>query len=43
MDRNPSLRSWKVLCWNIRGINAEGKWESLKDKIIECNCDIISI
>lgn len=32
-----------MLCWNIRGINADNKWESLRNKISECNCDIISI
>jgi len=43
MDSNILLRSWNILCWNIRGINAEGKWESLRNKILESNCDIISI
>lgn len=43
MDNPSSKRDWKVLYWNIRGINAEGKWESLRNKILESNCDIISI
>jgi exonuclease III len=43
MDFINSKRAWKVLCWNIRGINAESKWESLRNKIVECNCDIVSI
>lgn len=33
----------KILCWNITGLNAEGKWDSLRNKISKCNCDIISI
>jgi exonuclease III len=43
MNNPLMMKDWKVLCWNIRGINAVGKWESLKNKIIECQCDIISI
>lgn len=43
MDSRQPNRLWKVLCWNIRGINAENKWESLRNKIAESNCDIISI
>lgn len=43
MDSTTNMRSWNILCWNIRGINAEGKWESLRNKILESNCDIISI
>jgi hypothetical protein len=43
MDNSSSMKSWNILCWNIRGINAVEKWESLRDKITESNCDIISI
>jgi len=43
MDNRQSNRTWKILCWNIRGINAENKWDSLRNKITESNGDIISI
>jgi hypothetical protein len=43
MNSSNSVRSWNVLCWNIRGINAENKWESLRNKIIESCCDIVTI
>jgi len=43
MDNRQSNRTWKILCWNIRGINAENKWDSLRNKITESNCDIIGI
>lgn len=43
MDSRPLNRSWKVLCWNIRGIDAKNKWESIKNKITKSSCDIISI
>lgn len=38
---NDNKRSWTTLCWNIRGINSEGKWTAIKSKIFESNCDII--
>jgi exonuclease III len=34
-------RIWKILNWNIRGINSEKKWSALSNKIDECGCDII--
>lgn len=43
MDSSLHVKSWNLLCWNVRGINSEGKWESIRNKIIESNCDIISI
>jgi len=33
-------RSWKVLSWNVRGINSDKKWNSIRDKIVESGCDI---
>lgn len=36
-------RVWKVLCWNIRGLNPRKKWNALKSKIIETQCDIVCI
>jgi exonuclease III len=41
--RNKTNRSWKVLCWNIRGINSVQKWNALKSKINEASCDIICL
>jgi len=38
-----SLKLWIVLSWNIRGINAEGKWLALKNKIEESGCSIICL
>ena len=37
MDEN---KSWKVMCWNVRGLNSDKKWNSIRDKIIESGCDI---
>jgi exonuclease III len=36
-------RAWHILCWNIRGINAEAKWDAVKSKINESACDIICL
>ena len=43
MDRNTFSKSWKVLCWNVRGINSDKKWVFIRDKITESNCDIVCL
>jgi exonuclease III len=43
MDLTTQRRSWNILCWNVRGLNAESKWVSIRDRIIESKSDIISI
>lgn len=43
MDSRNSSKSWNVLCWNIRGLVAENKWESLKNKVTENQCDMICL
>jgi exonuclease III len=35
--------SLKILSHNIRGINSDIKWNSLRNNIMEINCDIICI
>jgi exonuclease III len=36
-------RQWKVLCWNIRGINSQAKWSAIRSKINETNYDIVCL
>jgi exonuclease III len=36
-------RQWKILCWNIRGINSTNKWTAIRSKISETKCDIICL
>jgi len=43
MDNQLNSKFWKVLCWNVHGINSEKKWDSIRDKITESNCDILCI
>ena len=38
-----SRRYSKILFWNIRGINAQEKWDALRWKIIESACQISCI
>jgi exonuclease III len=38
-----SRRDLKILSHNIRGINSANKWNSLKNSIMETNCDILCI
>jgi hypothetical protein len=38
-----STRSWHILCWNIRGINAVAKWDAVRDKVEESSCSVICL
>ena len=43
MASTNSFRSWKILSWNVRGLNSDKKWDSIRDKISDSNCDIICL
>lgn len=34
-------RKWNVLCWNVRGLNTVRKWDSVKNKVLQANCDVV--
>lgn len=36
-------KSWKVINWNVRGLNSEKKWNSIRDKIVESRSDVICL
>jgi exonuclease III len=36
-------RNLKILSHNIRGINSDIKWNSMRNSIMETNCDILCI
>lgn len=36
-----NTREWKVLCWNVRGLNSDRKWNSIRNKISDSACDVI--
>jgi exonuclease III len=38
---NISRRSWRILCWNVRGLNSENRQRDVRSKIDESGCDII--
>jgi exonuclease III len=40
MNQNQT-RKWKVLSWNVRGINSRDKWNAIRDKVTDSMCDII--
>lgn len=42
MDSN-ICKKWNVLTWNVRGINAQWKWDAVRDKISQSVCDIICL
>lgn len=40
MNRQP-YKNWKLLNWNVRGINSRDKWSAIRNKIVDLSCDII--
>ena len=36
-------RSWNILCWNIRDINAQNKCDAVRNKIEESSCSVICL
>ena len=43
MDYNVNYLVWKVLCWNIRGLNSDDKQLALREKITESGCAVACI
>ena len=42
MNSSPS-ELWKILSWNVRGLNSERRWDAIRDKIVESDCDIVCL
>jgi exonuclease III len=38
-----STKNWKIMNWNIRGVNSDKKWDALSNKIEESGCDIVCL
>lgn len=38
-----SFRSWNVLCWNVRGINAVEKHDAVRVRILEGDCSVVCL
>ena len=36
-------KDWKILNWNVRGVNSDKKWNSIREKIIESKSEIICL
>jgi exonuclease III len=40
---NITRRKWRVLCWNVRGLNGDNRQREVHSKIEESDCDIICL
>src|SRR3954468_17273997 len=38
-----NFRNWRVLCWNVRGLNSEARQRDVRNKIDESRCSIICL
>ena len=36
-------QAWKVVSWNVRGLNSDRKWNSIRDKDVESKSEIICL
>ena len=36
-------KNWKVLCWNVRGLNSEVRQRAVRAKIEESQCSIVCL
>ena len=37
------FKDWKVLCWNVRGLNSEARQLAVKQKIDESGCSMVCL
>jgi len=37
------VKNWKVLSWNVSGINSDKKWNVIRDRVSESCCDVICL
>lgn len=40
---NGMHRNWSFLCWNVRGINSDAKWNAIRLKIEESSCAVVCL
>ena len=38
-----TMRKWRVLCWNVRGLNSENRQRVVRAKIEESECAIVCL
>ena len=38
-----TTRSWKILCWNVRGLNSDARQRDVRAKIEESQCSIVCL
>ena len=41
--RTNTTRKWRVLCWNVRGLNSEKRQIAVRSKIEESQCSVICL
>jgi hypothetical protein len=38
-----NTNNWNILDWNIRGINSQARWNDIRQRIDETNCNILCL
>ena len=42
MNQMP-MRSWNVLCWNVRGLNSDARQRAVRQKVLESHCAVVCL
>lgn len=37
------VKQWNILSWNITGINSDAKWNAIRDRLCNNNCDVLCL
>jgi hypothetical protein len=40
---NTKVRKWRILCWNVRGLNSDSHQRALRSKIEESQCSVLCV
>ena len=38
-----TMRSWKILCWNVRGLNSNASQRSVREKVTASQCGVVCL
>ena len=38
-----TTRSWKILCWNVRGLNSDTRQRTVREKVSESQCSVVCL
>ena len=37
------MNNWNIMDWNVRGINSQGRWDDIRQRTEDSNCNTICL